>query len=1447
MGTSAFTLTGNADSIRESAAAWSTFATETSSARADILRIDSGDFQGDEADTFRDKLNRDLPPHLETTSQAWSEVAGALRTYAGELEGLQSRMSSLAVQAGDQQAARDRAEDGVVAARAQDSRHAAEPSPAAAAAPAARPAVVDPYQSQLPGAATRFDAARTALQATTDAAGRLHAEHNAAVDSCVAVINRAAAGRFQEPPGFWGRLKDSVVTWVSDHADVLKAVSAVLRQISSIAGVLAMIPVLAPVMAPIAVASAAGSALIDGALKLATGQGSWTNVLVDGATMLPLGKGIALLGDARAGTTVAAGAGFTERAASGSRAAVSASSRARFEHELAGRAGGTGDVTPMRAADGHLDAVRTKTPLQRRTCVSDPIDVVSGEMILAQTDLELPGILPLVLSRVHVSSYRWGRSFGPSWASTVDQRVEIGRDGGACFIAEDGGVLYYPSATSVPAGVCVLPTEGPRRWRLGRTGGGGWTVEDPDAGIVRRFGMPDQDGVSVILEIADRNGNTISFDYDERGTSCGVRHSGGYRVDLPSVAGLIVGVVVQTDETTFPVTAFDYAGGNLVKVSDFADRALTLQYDQDARIIGWTDRNGIWYRYQYDDDGRCIRTSGRGRALSYGFSYLPGRTLVTDSLGAVSSYEYNEARQISRIVDPLGNTRTSVWDSFDRPVSRTDELGRTTAFEYDRRGDLIGVIHPDGGRELLYRNAMGLPVRMIDVDGAEWAQAYDAQGNLLCSVDPEGSVTRYTYSATGLVQTITDALGGVTAISSNPAGLPVVIVDTNGARTTYTYDSFGRLVRSVDPVGGATRLSWTVAGKLIRRIGPDGAHEEWEWDGEGNLTAHVDACGARTTIENGVFDLPIARTGPDGNCFRFGYDTELRLTSVHSPTGVHWEYVYDAAGRLIAETDFNGHQQAYGWDRAGQLTSITNGLEQITRLRYDLGGHVVERSSPDGSTAFTYDLAGRVLAARSPGATVEFVRDALGRVVIETLNGRSVRFEFDALGRCTARTTPTGVSSRWGFGVPAQPTLTCEDQSIRFSLDAAGRETDRTFSAGMRLRRTHDPAGRLIGQVMGVAAQTFSYRPDGAVASVSDDHDGSRRFDLDASGRVTRSQAVGWSESYAYDTSGKVSYANGFAGSGRRETSGSVGDGGARSYSGTLIRRSGNVSYQHDGQGRTTVRSRKRICRKPEVWHFAYDCGDRMVAASTADVRWIYAYDAFGRRISKQRMDADGRPVEGFVFSWDGDRLIEQTHTVGSGPGVTTSWDYLPGTWTPVAQRIRRTPADSEFYAIVSDMIGRPTSLVTSDGARVAWRHGDSTLWGAPRRDAESSSNVSTRYDIDCPIRFPGQYADDETGLHYNRHRYYDPESARYTTRDPLGLAPGPDPHGYVPNPTSWADPLGLAPCDPANLRWDEANGGHTIARHVAKSIIISDLAEESQGIVHFPIYMWPRRKRPRI
>nr|WP_276311269.1 RHS repeat-associated core domain-containing protein [Streptomyces scopuliridis] len=132
----------------------------------------------------------------------------------------------------------------------------------------------------------------------------------------------------------------------------------------------------------------------------------------------------------------------------------------------------------------------------------------------------------------------------------------------------------------------------------------------------------------------------------------------------------------------------------------------------------------------------------------------------------------------------------------------------------------------------------------------------------------------------------------------------------------------------------------------------------------------------------------------------------------------------------------------------------------------------------------------------------------------------------------------------------------------------------------------------------------------------------------------------------------------------------------------------------------------------------------------------------------------------------------------------------------PLAQREFKTDRaqekiDRRFFAIVTDLSGSPSELVAGDGS-LAWR-ARSTAWGATQWNRDSTAYT--------PLRYPGQYFDPETGLHYNVNRYYDPDLGRYITPDPLGLAPAVNHYAYVPNPFTLADPLGLAGCE-ADPTW---------------------------------------------
>ncbi|MEU7434672.1 DUF6531 domain-containing protein [Streptomyces sioyaensis] len=1032
----------------------------------------------------------------------------------------------------------------------------------------------------------------------------------------------------------------------------------------------------------------------------------------------------------------------------------------------------------------------------------DPVDVATGRVFLRQTDISLPGTLPLSFVRRFESSYRAGRHLGTSWSSTVDQRLEID-ERGIVFVTEDGRLLSYE--TPEP-GERVLPAHGPR-WPLMRTDQGDWAIEDCDTGHTRYFAEAvHAPGIALLDEISDRNNNLITFDYDEAGTPLAIRHSAGYQLNLTAdahghIADVYLADAADDGEDALVVSYGHDDVGNLTSVTYSSGIPTRFEYDSAHRLTAWVDTNESRYEYVYDDFSRCVAQGGTEGHLQYRYDYDgvdpdTGHrvTVATNSLGHRSRYLINGRLQVVAETDPLGNTTRITHDAHDRVLSTVDPLGRTARYTYDTEGRLRSVIRPDGIEFTTTYDAEGLSAAAAAPDGVGWYQEFDDRGNRTTVVSPDGTATHYAYTSNGHLASIADSLGSITRVECDSAGLPIVVTDSLGARTHYQRDAFGRVVSVTDSFGSTTRLTWDREGNLVARIESDGAAQFWSYDGEGNCTGHTDALGNVTSFEYGHFDRMTARTEPNGVRYEFTHDTELQLVQVTSPLGLVWRYQYDPAGRLESESDFDSRTLSYAYDSAGQLISRRNALGQRVLLTHDALGRVIAKESDSHVTTFQYDIDGRLLHAVGPDATLSYQRDAMGRVTSETVNGRTLSFAYDGSGRRVQRITPNGVLTSWAYDSLGRPRqMTGSGRSFDFEYDVMGRETSRQLGEFFSLSQTWNASGRLASQTVTgqrgiVQRREYSYRIDGNLTGIDDLLNGSRRFDLNPVGRVTRVEAGDWAETYTYDAMGNQTHG---VWPDRHPSPDARGE---RAYESTRVVRAGAVRYEYDAQGRLILRQKTRLSRKPDVWRYAWDAEDRLTSVTTPDGSvWRYLYDPLGRRIAKQRFASDGEQVLDQVdFTWDGINLAEQTSiSAGSSVCTTLTWDYRG--LHPIAQTERKSFADASqaevdqrFFAIVTDLVGTPTELIDEAGA-IAWRM-RSTLWGATAWTAHATAVT--------PLRFPGQYFDAETGLHYNFHRYYDPETARYITPDPLGLAPAPNPSAYVHNPHRWTDPLGLTPCE---------------------------------------------------
>ncbi|SOE14013.1 RHS repeat-associated core domain-containing protein [Streptomyces sp. 2323.1] len=1059
------------------------------------------------------------------------------------------------------------------------------------------------------------------------------------------------------------------------------------------------------------------------------------------------------------------------------------------------------------AETGHPND-KTRRDDSKCTDGTDPVDLASGKVFLSQTDIALPGALPLTFTRKYESSTRIGRHIGPSWSSTVDQHLEID-DHGVIFVTETGMLLRYPAPET---GERVLPKDGPR-WPLMRTIQGDWAVNDPETGQTRYFSDAlHAPGIALPDEITDRNGHRITFDYaDETGIPYAIRHSAGYELKLTCdeegrLSALhLAGAAEDGSDQLIRSYGHDDAG-DLSTVTNSTGAMTRFEYDTEHRMTAWVDSNDSRYEYTYDHRHRCTAQSGAEGHVANRFTYGEPdaetghrTTTLTDGQGAVTRYLINDRLQVVAITDPLGNTSRTTYDTHDNPLQITDPLGGITHLTHDEGGHLLSVIRPDGSTTSATYTDLGLPAEVTGADGQTIRQEYDAKGNRIAVTGPADHTTRFTYDSYGHITSVTDPLGSVTHIECDAAGLPLTVTDPLGAVRHFARDRFGRTTSVTDPLGHITRYRWTPEGLLAHRRHPDAGEETWTYDGEGNCTSHTDPMGQITTYEYGHFDQLKTRTDPDGARHQFVHDTTLQLREVINPQGLTWRYEYDAAGRLISETDFDARTHTYSHDAADRLTSRTTPLGHTIHFIYDALGRTATKAVDDEVTTYHYDAAGRTTEIIAPDGELSYEHDEFGNVVAETVNGRTTTFTYDAVGHRISRTTPTGAMSRWTYDAAGQRTgLDVSGRTLTFTHDALGQELSRTLG-DVTFAHSFDAAGRLIDQHVTSGSDTlqhrrYAYRADGNLTRIDDHLNGGRRFELDAAGRVTTVSAHNWTETYAYDAAGNQTHA---AWPDRHPGAEARGE---RTYTGTRLDRAGGIRYEYDAAGRTILRQKTRLSRKADTWHYTWDTNDRLIGCITPDgTCWKYTYDPLGRRSSKQRLADDQQTVvERVDFTWDGATLCEQTTT----SGLTLTWDHQG--FAPLVQRERKqlsdTQVDERFFAIVTDLIGTPTELLDEHGHIAARTR--TTLWGSTTWSADATAHT--------PLRFPGQCFDPETQLHHNYFRTYDPETARYLTPDPLGLGPAPNPAAYVINPHTWSDPFGLSPegehewADPADINFSQ-------------------------------------------
>ena len=813
--------------------------------------------------------------------------------------------------------------------------------------------------------------------------------------------------------------------------------------------------------------------------------------------------------------------------------------------------------------------------------------------------------------------------------------------------------------------------------------------------------------------------------------------------------------------------------------------------------------------------------------------------------------EYDEHGNVVRKVDFDGRTTRYVYDT-----ERNLEIRRIEADGTPEAHTIHTEWHPSLRLPVRIRRPSGLPgvehvTEMAYTDDGqvsrrtetagdlsrEWQYQYDAAGRLASVTDPANAITHYSYYADdaacfgcrGQLKRITNALGHDTHYSDyDAAGRQREVIDANGVLTRIEYNNRGwvsQLSRSVDGViveqidmhydasgqllsveqaGGPTlHYQYDTAGRLIAIQDGGGNRIDYALDAAGNRVNEVvsDAEGNIVRSRGKQFDVlgRVAESiGGQGERTRLDYDAgDSPLAQLDPLQRLHLSE-YDALGRLRRQLDPIGGETQFDYNDADQITAVTDATGLSTEYRYDGFGRLIELDSPDtGLTSYSYDALDN-LRSRTDARGVTLTRqyDLLGRVLQESAAGLSINYSYDTDRLGVLRSVSDG-SGEQLYSHDALGRLTHWQQNIDLpganaSLNTQwsysdGRPASMTYPSGRVLAWQYDAHGKPVGLTLDgwPVLEGIEYQPFGGPVAWDWGSGQSLQRVFDRNGRMVRQTVEGvsnapgpWRETYGYDAMDRLAHAELRDDSTRRYHYDAIGnrtelwrDTVVEHYryaldSHRLIERSGPelINKQYDAVGNLINDGR---------YQYHYNAFNRLVGVDGQGTNASYAHNHHGQRVYK---NVNGQIT---LFAYDqAGRLIGEYSADGS-PIREILW--LGD--TPVA-----VVADGTIYPIIADHLNTPRQIINPQGELV-WQW-QSTPFGVGEADSDPRGTGET---FAFNLRFPGQYFDTETGLHYNYFRDYDPRTGRYVQSDPIGLGDGPSTYGYVQgNPLGWIDPFGL-------------------------------------------------------
>lgn len=885
--------------------------------------------------------------------------------------------------------------------------------------------------------------------------------------------------------------------------------------------------------------------------------------------------------------------------------------------------------------------------------------------------------------------------------------------------------------------------------------------------------------------------------------------------------------------------------------ADNASRAAKIDWDQNIRKTYVMDVEGNTTEHFYDIDGYTYRIVYPDNFQEWFFrDNAKNITLHIAKDGSKTSYTYDERGNVLTNTQDNGATSYFEYDDKDNLIGMVDaEQGRWFK-QYDSSGNLIKEIDPLKHETAYAYNGMGLVTSITDAKGGSKALKYDDQGNLLSYTDCSGKETKWQYDERGRVKNIENALKQkveyfyteLTTEKREPIikGLPLnafgqleKIQHADGAVEHFVHDAEGRLLVHIDPKQHQTRYEYDEAGLILSRTDALNHKLKYKWDRLGRLTRLINENGASYQFFYDLGGRLIKEIDFDDKETIYHYDegtgqlaTSIEVASAHgqdlkdraAPKDRIQQFIFDSMGRLEQRTAGYGHYgleleakqtEEFAYDYMGRILHAKN-AETNLQWFYDAAGNVIKEHQQDYKSNKTavwkhsYDeINDRIKTIRPDGQNIDWLTYGTGHVQSLIVNGQDlVSFERDDLHREIVRHYANGISQEQQFDLAGR-------LHSQIMLNEHDNGYQNQYSAQNQAKQNN-----ALQQTSQLVQRLYQYDKTGELTAIKDSRRGNIAYKYDPVGRLLEASSKLGKETFKFDPASNIidRYNDDKA---QHQDQNYVQRAEEKGYGynrlvNNVVKEYLDQQYQYDAYGQL-VRQKSTQGDLNLEW----DVYGRMIKSRNSQYTAEYRYDALGRRIQKRSKHHHTGNEHNIIYGWDGDTLAYE-----STEQATKHYIYEKDSFVPMLQAVYQSPIElhqtphwsdkpysvhrdplwkttkqskgfDDVWFYHCDHLGTPQEMTDHSGA-IIWK-AQYKAWGECQTEKAKSNFFENSEIISNNIRFQGQYFDLETGLHYNRYRYYSPYVGRFVSKDPIGLLGGSNNYAYTPSPTEWVDPLGLS------------------------------------------------------